>query len=258
MTDILVAIGLSTLLAALAVYKKALTRGGLVLAWVSSVIITYCGGLGSFIILAATFVLTVPVSGLKKAARRDAGENVQVKTGRRDTRQVFCNVGTGAIMLLIGLFTDRDVYKVAYAAAMAASLSDSMASGIGMLSKEKPVDICTLRKTERGMSGGVTVPGLFAALFGASVIGAIFALFEGGFRWFLLITACGFAGSLFDSVLGSAVQAKYRCKVCGTFTEKRIHCGEATKLCKGSPLVDNDLVNFLNNVFAALLALLFA
>ena len=58
-----------------------------------------------------------------------------------------------------------------------------------------------------------------------------------------------------DSALGSAVQAKYRCPVCGALTEKKVHCGEKGSLEKGLRIVDNDMVNFLNNLSGAVLAL---
>jgi hypothetical protein len=58
-----------------------------------------------------------------------------------------------------------------------------------------------------------------------------------------------------DSLLGSAVQAKYRCRVCGALTEKKNHCGEAGVMEKGWRFIDNDGVNFLNNLSGALIAL---
>ena len=70
------------------------------------------------------------------------------------------------------------------------------------------------------------------------------------------ILFAGFFGALLDSVLGSQLQAKYRCPVCGELTEKKTHCGAEGKLEKGLGFMTNDTVNFLNNLSAALIALL--
>jgi uncharacterized membrane protein len=166
---------------------------------------------------------------------------------------MVCNIAVGAAMLLVWRFTDNRAFLIAYGAAMAASLADSMASELGVLSKKTPVDICTMKKTVPGLSGGVTLLGLGASLLGAAVIGAVFIVFGGGFACFLIITATGFLGALADSLLGSALQGKFKCPICGMQTEKRAHCGTETKLYRGCAGVTNDLVNFLNNVFAGAL-----
>lgn len=71
----------------------------------------------------------------------------------------------------------------------------------------------------------------------------------------LVILISGFLAAYIDSLLGSAVQAKYRCGLCGALTEKKVHCGEKGSLEKGLKLVDNDMVNFLNNLSGAVIAL---
>ena len=231
----------ATLLAALAAWRKALTRGGLLLAWCLAVVITCCGGLGGFAVLAATFVCTIA-----------AGKHA--KTGQRDAVQIFCNVFTGAAMLVLRATVGGRCFLWAYGGAMAASLADSMASELGVLSKRAPRDILTLRPAEKGLSGAVSPLGLAASLLGAAIIAGICAYTWGwgyGRELFLGVTAAGFFAALCDSVLGSAAQAKYRCGVCGALTEKRTHCGKASKLEKGFRFVTNDAVNFCNNLIGA-------
>ena len=59
MKELLLSLLFSSALAGLALWKKALTPAALVLAWVLSCIITFCGGVPAFAVLAAVFVCTI-------------------------------------------------------------------------------------------------------------------------------------------------------------------------------------------------------
>ena len=74
-------------------------------------------------------------------------------------------------------------------------------------------------------------------------------------REFLVVSVAGFLGAFFDSFLGSLLQAKYRCRVCGSLTEKEEHHGEPTELVSGISSVDNDVVNLLSCAFSSLLSI---
>lgn len=256
MNDLPLALLLSTALAALAVWRRALTLSATVLAWAFSVCITYIGGVPAFLALASTFSFTMLAGKLFPNARKRA-EEINHKSGRRDAVQIICNVFIGTVCLLIYALTENEAFFIAYGAALAASLADSMASEIGVLSKKKPVDICTLAHVPAGLSGGVTALGLFSSLLGAAIVSAVFTLTAGaGAPAFAVITAAGFLAALFDSVLGSLFQVKYRCAVCGKVTEKPLHCGQKSEITGGVRWFSNDLVNFCNNVFSAVLACL--
>ena len=247
----------ASLLAALALYKRALTRGGLLLAWLLAAIISYCGGFTGFLALTATFVFTILAGKLSGKIGAAVGAKLHAKTGKRDAVQIVCNVLTGALMLVLKAVTGWDGFLFAYGGAMAASLADSMASELGVLSRRSPRDICTLKPVEKGLSGGVTPLGLGCSLIGAAIIGGICAGgYGGGRQMFLCITLAGALAALADSVLGSALQVKYRCTVCAALTEKPLHCGERGRAEKGLPFVTNDVVNFLNNCIGAAAAML--
>ena len=79
-----------------------------------------------------------------------------------------------------------------------------------------------------------------------------------GIKYFLLITAAGLAGSLFDSVLGATVQAMYYCPTDQKETEKHpLHtCGTETLHIRGWKWLDNDWVNFACGASGSLLALM--
>lgn len=251
--ELIVALVLSSLLAALAGVQKALTPKALLLAWSCALIITFCGGVVSFAILAATFVFTVLAGKIKKS-RRGVEKKVHAKSGRRDAMQIFCNVGTGTILLLLSCLLEAPRLKLAYAAVMAASLADSLASELGILAKADPVDLCTFQKTQRGLSGGVTLWGFASSLLGAALIAGVYAAGTPNWKHLLFITGCGFMGAFVDSILGSCLQVKYCCSVCQMLTERTTHCGQPTVRVKGFTKITNDMVNLICNVFVGVFA----
>ena len=255
MNPILTSFILATLLAALALWRKALTLPGLALAWVCALVITYCGGAVGFAALAATFVFTIAAGKLSRDVRERVEKRIHAHRGPRNILQIFCNVFLGALMLLLRQTSKNDCFLWAYAGAMAASLSDSLASELGVLSRRPPRDILSGKIAEKGLSGAVSPLGLLCSLLGSVIIAAVCAPFWGGWGMFLSVAAAGFLAALFDSVLGSCAQAKYRCTVCGTLMEKPVCCYRPARLVKGFAYMTNDAVNLLNNAFGALVAL---
>ena len=84
-----------------------------------------------------------------------------------------------------------------------------------------------------------------------------FTLFFGfQLKYFLIILLTPMAGMMIDSVMGSLIQAKYTCNVCGKLTEKPIHCNTPCRLTGGLKPLNNDAVNLISNFFTAILAAL--
>ena len=249
---IAVAVLAASILALLAFLKKSLTRPALLLAWASAVVITYTGGIGGFLILAATFVFTILADkiGRTRVERK--------KSECRRIVQIVANVGTGTVLILLFylLGLEGNGFYL-YAAAMAASLSDSMASGIGVLQKRDPVSVVTWKRIPRGRSGGVSLTGLAASLAGSLIIAAIYLCFSGKFVGALFVCAAGFLGALADSFYGALLQGKYICAVDGDYTEKRFCHGREARLTGGFRIIDNNAVNLMNNITAAALGALF-
>jgi len=254
MEKFLVALVLSAALAGFAAWRRSLTGAGLALAFLFSVFIAYFGGVPAFFALAFTFFLTA-AAGRIFPPRRKKAEELNAKSGRRDAAQIFCNVGTGcAAMALYGL-SGNEAFFIAFGAAMAASLSDSMASEIGVLSKRLPRDILSGKIVPAGLSGGVSALGFFASCCGALAVSGVFVVLGGrSAPAFFIIFTCGTLAALLDSVLGALVQGKYRCGVCGKISEKKAHCGVRSEIFSGFSWASNDFVNLLNNIFSAVVA----
>lgn len=255
MGNIWLSLMLSSALAAVALWRKAITYSGTALAWALSVIICFCGGWVNFCALAATLVFTLIAGKISGKRRENVEKKLHAKHGRRDSVQIICNVATSALMALLYALTEREAFLCASAAALAASLADSMASELGILSRGKTFDVLSGKSVEPGMSGGVSFFGFAMSALGAAIIASI-SLGQGmGVKFPIVILISGFIAAYVDSLLGAAVQAKYRCGVCGALTEKKVHCGEKGALEKGLPFVNNDAVNLLNNISGAVIAL---
>ena len=256
MREIAIRIALAILaasaLAFFALLKKSLTKPALLLAWISAIVIGYSGGVGGFLILCAVFLFTILADkiGRTRAERQ--------KSECRKLVQIVANVGTGSVLiLLLSLTGHPGTGFFLYAASMAASLSDSMASGIGVLQKRDPVSVVTWKRIPRGRSGGVSATGLAASFLGSMIVAALYAAFSGNLPAALFVCAAGFLGALADSFYGALLQGKYVCSVNGAYTEKRFCHGKESRLTGGFRVIDNNAVNLMNNMTAALIAALF-
>ncbi len=233
-----------SIMALYALYKKKITFFGVLLAWILGIIIYTWGGYISFIALALVFILTITSDKIKKTK----------KDKTRDLKQMISNVLTSGLCIVLFALTNNNVFYVMYFSVIASSLSDTLASSIGTLSKKKPFNIFTLKRIETGESGGVSLLGLFASLLGGIIIGIIYLISEINISNFILISLMGLLGSIFDSVLGTIFEAKYECIVCNKTVEMDLHCNKQTKLIRGYKGIDNNMVNLLNNVFIFILS----
>ncbi|KAM3426826.1 hypothetical protein NHJ13734_009248 [Beauveria thailandica] len=121
-----------------------------------------------------------------------------------------------------------DLLVVGIIANYAAVAADTFSSELGILSSAQPrlITSLSLRRVPPGTNGGVTLLGLGAGLLGAVLmvtVGFVFlpacteataATLGGGAPWTLgerraflgFLVACGFAGTVLDSVLGALLQ----------------------------------------------------
>jgi uncharacterized membrane protein len=114
-----------------------------------------------------------------------------------------------------------------------------------------------LKPVPAGTSGGVSTVGTIAALLGAGTIAAATVPLSPLLTWCLVAALAGLTGSMIDSLLGAMVQEVRYCALCHAVTEQQIHgvCGTPTIHRRGIPHLDNDAVNLLSTVSAALLTL---
>jgi uncharacterized protein (TIGR00297 family) len=262
----------SGLIAAAAYRARSLSASG---AWSAVVMGTGFVALGEpvwFGVLISFFVSSTLWSRWKRKHRAKAlAEAKYEKTGRRDAGQVWANGGAGLALCAAHSIWPDQGWLYAYIGIMAAVNADTWATEIGALSRTAPRSVTSGKPVAPGTSGGVTPLGSAAALAGAVFIGAVAALLlaapqqadaaagtPGGgaaaAAYIAAAAAAGLAGAFADSLLGATGQAMFRCRICGSETERAAHCGSAAERVRGFAWLNNDRVNLLSSLFAGLLA----
>lgn len=276
------------LMACLAYKWKLLTANGVVGAFVLAVLCTWIFGLAGLVLLLLFFASANVIGKIRDHIQKEEGNFTEKKNSRRDLMQVLAN-GLMAVLAAV-VFAVSDSYLrtnaltaadakallpmrmmfaaiVMFGAAMTEATSDTWAGEIGRLSKKPPVSLKTGKIVPRGVSGGVTLLGYGGGLAGAAFIAVFwYVLFSGTAGpadalmkklplGIAVITLSGFAGCIFDSVLGAYFQALYIDADSGKYTEKKKSpSGKDNALFSGVHWMDNDMVNLASNFLSAVMA----
>lgn len=172
--------------------RKSLTVRGIVFGNIVGIVVYRLGGMGSFLVTVAFFVVAECCT---RYARKKLGERHE----KRTTGNIFGNSGAAIIGLILG-------QQIAFFGAIATALADTISSEIGLLSKTKPRLITNLKPVEPGTDGGITTLGLVAGLIGAFIIGILYFYLTGNLNLLFVVGVAGFLGSIIDSFLGAFLE----------------------------------------------------
>jgi len=203
------------LLAGLTYHRKVLDIQGSVLGFVMGLVIGLMGHL-LWLILLLLFLMTAFAATRYKYALKKAMEVAEPDKGRRGFSSVMANGWVPMVVALLSFpnpWVDtfpKDVAAVLYLTAISAAASDTIASELGVLSKDVYM-ITNFKRTRPGINGGVSALGTTAALAAAvytSTIGWVVLQYSGQLAefplWFMAIpVGMGFAGCQIDSLLGA-------------------------------------------------------
>jgi len=233
----------------------SLNRSGAIAAAVVGFLLFGFGGLPG---AAALLLFFISSSALSRVGKRRKAALDYEKGGERDAGQVLANGGIAAVCALaLPFLPGASWVAAALLGSLAAANADTWATEIGSLAAHPPRLITNLKPAPVGSSGAISLPGTLAALAGALLIGCVAPLFGlPVLRGILAATLGGFAGALFDSLLGATVQIQYRCTVCGKLTERHTHHDHPTEPARGLPWLNNDAVNVLATLCGAIVAAL--
>ena len=209
-----------------------------------------------FLLLLSFLLFSAVVDKIKKKALRRE-EDISEKTSKRDEIQVLANGIVAMFMAMFFMIDTNRIFILAFVCALAEAFADTCGSGFGAFSKSTR-NIIGLKPIKSGLSGGVTWIGTLASLlasFGFSAIALALGMLD--ILELLIVSAFAFVGSIFDSVLGALIQAKFKCEKCGELTEKRTHCDMPTVKCSGVSFITNDAVNLFSTLFSALITILY-
>jgi uncharacterized protein (TIGR00297 family) len=256
---------LALLIAFLAYKAHSLNTSGAIAALFTGTIIFGIGGWQWAILLLTFFITSSALSRAFKKRKRNLDEKFS-KGSQRDAGQVFGNGGIATLFAAMSFFYPNEpILWLCFSASLAAVNADTWATELGVLNPNPPRLITNLTKiVEKGTSGGISLMGTFASLLGSGLIATLSVFLTpnpilSNINYFLLITFAGLAGSLFDSLLGSTLQAMYFCPKDNKETEKHpLHtCGTQTIHIRGWKWLNNDLVNLACSIFAIIIIFIF-
>jgi uncharacterized protein (TIGR00297 family) len=174
------------------------------------------GGFGWFAVLIAFFGvggLSAKYRYAEKRARGVAEDN----EGARGSGNVLGNAAV-ALVAVIGFAAsgggnvpvpiDGTLFRFAFTGSLAAAMSDTLSSEIGVLF-DRPRLITTLERVDPGTDGGVTWQGYLVGVFGAVVVAGVavgFFAFDAPVAAALAVVAGGVVGMTVDSVLGAVLE----------------------------------------------------
>ena len=237
-------------------FSRAIEYYGALLAMLMVLSFSYCGGARGLGFLLGCYFAIFFISFAAKRLRRKRG---QAKVSdSRGFWQILINGGLGTAFILLYGLTGREMFFVVSMISIGGCFIDSVSSDVGTPSAKKPYDIFRRRRVETGLSGGMSSLGTLSALVFSLLIG-LYTVWAAGLKWHDVLTVAAFVflQSILDSALGSLVQVKYRCPICGAVTEKKCHCGAETEYHSGVKRIDNNAVNLISSVIVTALAAAF-
>lgn len=167
-------------------------------------VILALGGFPQYTVLWGFFLFGTLATRLGYQKKKERGTEQEGK-GRRGARHVVANCGVPALLCVLGFIALKGggrLLSVAYVAAFAAALADTLGTEVGSLYGRKPISLLSARAVAPGSRGAVSLSGLAAGLAGALAIGVLavaVGLIPMSSLW--VVAAAGLAGSVFESLL---------------------------------------------------------
>ncbi|WP_413667755.1 TIGR00297 family protein [Mucilaginibacter sp. Mucisp86] len=194
-------------------------------------ILVFAGaGFTGLAMMTTFFILGSAATSVQGETKKDLNAD---QKGGRTTGQVLANAGTAALcgVLILALPAHANILQLMMAASFASATADTLSSELGMVYGKRFFNIITLKPEVRGLDGVISVEGTLIGVIGSVIIAIVCAIGMGWTTNFICIIVAGTLGNLTDSVLGAVFERK--------------------------GLINNNSVNFLNTLIAALFMLLF-
>ncbi|MDP9161894.1 MAG: DUF92 domain-containing protein [Acidobacteriota bacterium] len=189
-------------------------------------------GLGAFAALMTVFLLAWTTTKIGYARKQELG--IAEKRGGRSSSQIFSNLSVAAVFALIyAVIEHRGPFLLAAGAALAEAAGDTVSSEFGQCQSHSARLLTTWEPVPAGTDGGISLNGTMAGIFAVVAVGAVYAgSGEISWRSLWILVFAATVGFMTDSLLGA------------TFERRE--------------LLNNNSVNFLSTLVAALAALAIA
>lgn len=255
--ELLIVFLFGVLIAFVTYKKKLLSLGGSISVLLMLLMIDYFGKWKMVVLIIWAYVTLSVIDKIFDKRIEKSVEGIHEKSGVRVASQVWVNGGAAVLSIILYGITGRLSFMVGYIVAIGEAYADSLASDVGVMSKKKPIDICTLKPITNGLSGGISLLGTSVSFVGVLIYSILSNVFiKGDAVVFAVIVFASMIGCFFDSILGSRLQIKYMCNICKTVTEKKTHCGADTIPYKGIRWLNNSMVNLISNIFSGVVGII--
>ena len=191
-----------------AYWAKAADTNAVISETIVAFLVIIFAGINWFLLLLVFYLMGGGFTRYGYAKKEKLGI-AQSHGGARGYKNVFSNSLVPLVMAVCYGVYGNDIFVYAFVGSVATANGDTLASEIGETSSSRPRMITTLKETEPGVDGGVTLLGEGASLIGALIIG-ILAAITGmtGSIGIAIGAAAGFLGTNFDSFLGATLQSR--------------------------------------------------
>jgi uncharacterized protein (TIGR00297 family) len=213
----------------LARWLRGVTNLGALVGAVCCFVLFVCAGPGAFAALITVFVLAWITTRLGYQRKQKIG-TAERREGRKAS-QVFANLGVATACAAFSVFIphNRALFLLAMAAALSEAAADTVSSELGQAFSERARLITTWSLVPPGTDGAISAFGTLAGVVAAVTVSSVCVLSEALPRqWLAISAAAAVLGMIVDSFLGAWLERRH--------------------------LVNNDSVNFLSTVVAALAA----
>jgi uncharacterized protein (TIGR00297 family) len=212
LTEVGVALAVTVTLGYLSYRLGTASVPGMVTGVLLALLTIVFGGFGWFAVLIAFFGIGGLSAKYRYEEKRSRGV-AEDNEGARGSGNVLGNAAV-ALVAVIGFAASAelpvgpDLFRFAFTGSLAAAMSDTLSSEIGVLFDE-PRLITTLQRVDPGTDGGVTWQGYAVGVVGAGIVaGVAVALLGFGTPGLaaLAVVCGGVAGMTVDSVLGAVLE----------------------------------------------------
>jgi uncharacterized protein (TIGR00297 family) len=224
-----VAVLLTLAFTLLARRMRGVTNSGALVGAVSCLVLYLCAGPGAFAALTTVFALTWLATRFGYQRKQKLG--IAERREGRKASQVLANLGVATVCAAFSVLIphNRPLLLLAMAAALSEAAADTVSSELGQAFGEKARLVTTWNLVPPGTDGAVSLVGTLAGVVAAGIVSSVCVM--GGLLprpWLGLSAGAAVLGMVADSFLGAWLENRN--------------------------LVNNDSVNFLSTMVAALAA----